>query len=1093
MRRRRVLKSIGQSLRWHCAPLSLEALEVRRVLSSASLIIGGAGVQSPYYGPTYLQVLDIEASGGEHVTEGSALSTPPAALDIGFSRAPLLTGGPASANTPANWQLLKDGVDVTSSIVGINYKHGSGWFSTDPLTHVYLVFASPLGPGDYRLTARGTIANLEGALPQAQGTDFVRNFRVLSVSADSNVKTIEKLTGDEPQVSQPVVATAADGSYVMAWVENSRTAVIDATIILQRFSAGGQKLGNKITLDAASSVDSLSIVFLSDGGFVVGWSQDTREQIPFWPLSLNGDSAAPQTTAAEDRGWEVRAQRYDAQGNTIGDSLLVAESVAGSMGGAQVAATANGGFGMAWRVSETNVDTIKFRQYDASGTPLTDVQTLGIGVGLGPQIAASANGAVVVWAEYSNGDLTKPSALGPVRGQRLDVAGAKFGDSFLVSGPEDVSPFAPDVAMDAEGNFIVVWQDGSPYDGQHVFAQRYDATGQVVQSRFQVDGSVSIYARMPAVTMSAGGNFVVSWVSAPPLLVNSGPSTLLNIKARAFDDAGVAISEEFFVDTRPKPQFGLISFSGRSSELGQHSLAMAGENRLIVSWGQVDQLMNFLYLNGFNYQPATVTATSILSRSFTLRSPQVDLNGAAAGANYAGGFRPGLGPVAISGELAITNTADDSLTSARVAIGGFLAGDVLSADTAGTSITASFAAGVLVLTGADSVEHYRQVLASVRFDSTASRALGSKILLAVSVSDGAQAGPPATATLTVYQSGAAWVAGRWLFYDNSRWDNSTFGPSTLDDAAIAPDKTPLLPGQDSSFANISSSTRGLNGFMIDVGGQHGPLSIDDFKLTVGNTADVDSWTAAPTAWITIRPGAGVNGSDRIEFRFEHMAISNQWLRVEMVASANTGLTNNDVFYFGSLPGDIVAPHTSVTGVDAIRLVNFLIAQGEITAAAIDDPLDINRDGWISGGDINSLVSVLYGGEKTLVPLSIPAQAGAGQVLPDLVGGRGFFVGVSGGFYRSGGSTSGYEVAVPALGMVAAEVARGAVVSSPLAPAWQAPTPVAGAATSQAVAVALAQWADEVEADLDLPEFNLVADLPALGDDPGVGEGLALDP
>ena len=151
----------------------------------------------------------------------------------------------------------------------------------------------------------------------------------------------------------------------MAWVETSRTTAIDSTIILQRFTAGGQKLGNKITLAAATVVDSLSIAFRSDGGFVVGWSQDTRELIPGQSLSLNGESAAPQTTAAEDGGWEVRAQRYDAQGNAIGDSLLVAESVAGSMGGAQVAATANGGFGIAWHAGNTSVYSIYYRQYDA--------------------------------------------------------------------------------------------------------------------------------------------------------------------------------------------------------------------------------------------------------------------------------------------------------------------------------------------------------------------------------------------------------------------------------------------------------------------------------------------------------------------------------------------------------------------------------------------------------------------------------------------------------------------------------------------------------------------------------------------------------
>ena len=267
----------------------------------------------------------------------------------------------------------------------------------------------------------------------------------------------------------------------------------------------------------------------------------------------------------------------------------------------------------------------------------------------------------------------------------------------------------------------------------------------------------------------------------------------MRIKARAFDDTGVAISDEFFVDTLPEPQFAMINLAGSGRQLGQHSLAMLGENRLIVGWGQVDQLMNFVYLNSLNYQPATVAATSILSRSFTLRSPLVDLNGAAAGANYAGGFRPGLGPVAISGELTITNVAGDSLTSARVEIGGFVAGDVLTADTAGSNITTSFAAGVLTFSGADSVERYRQVLASVRFDSTAGRPLGSKILLHVSVSDGAQTSPPATATLTVYQSGGAWVAGRWLFYDNSHWDNNTFGPS-------AQRRRGDCPGQDAAVA-----------------------------------------------------------------------------------------------------------------------------------------------------------------------------------------------------------------------------------------------------------------------------------------------------
>ena len=108
--------------------------------------------------------------------------------------APLLTGGPASANNLANWQLLKDGVDVTSSIVGINYKSSQGWFSdrsSDPrLSGVRLAAlarrVSLDRPGHDQGSGRWRCRT-----PRAP--TLLRNFRVLGVSADSGVKTVEKV------------------------------------------------------------------------------------------------------------------------------------------------------------------------------------------------------------------------------------------------------------------------------------------------------------------------------------------------------------------------------------------------------------------------------------------------------------------------------------------------------------------------------------------------------------------------------------------------------------------------------------------------------------------------------------------------------------------------------------------------------------------------------------------------------------------------------------------------------------------------------------------------------------------------------------
>ncbi len=42
-------------------------------------------------------------------------------------------------------------------------------------------------------------------------------------------------------------------------------------------------------------------------------------------------------------------------------------------------------------------------------------------------------------------------------------------------------------------------------------------------------------------------------------------------------------------------------------------------------------------------------------------------------------------------------------------------------------------------------------------------------------------------------------------------------------------------------------------------------------------------------------GGGLNGSDRVKLEFANNAIQNAWLRVTMLADANTGLAANDVF------------------------------------------------------------------------------------------------------------------------------------------------------------------------------------------------------
>ncbi len=145
------------------------------------------------------------------------------------------------------------------------------------------------------------------------------------------------------------------------------------------------------------------------------------------------------------------------------------------------------------------------------------------------------------------------------------------------------------------------------------------------------------------------------------------------------------------------------------------------------------------------------------------------------------------------------------------------------------------------------------------------------------------------------------VAGRYVVYRNSTYDNEAKGLGDAD--AIAPDKTPLRPGQQASFANYTSYARGINGIIIDAFGLVNPGAIDptDFTFKLGNDDTPADWSDAPVPSIDVAPGPG--GSNRILLSWADNTITNTWLEVSILVTTNTGLPAADVFYFGHLVGE----------------------------------------------------------------------------------------------------------------------------------------------------------------------------------------------
>jgi hypothetical protein len=222
-----------------------------------------------------------------------------------------------------------------------------------------------------------------------------------------------------------------------------------------------------------------------------------------------------------------------------------------------------------------------------------------------------------------------------------------------------------------------------------------------------------------------------------------------------------------------------------------------------------------------------------------------------------------------------------------------------------------------------------------------------------------------TAVPAAFRVSPSAIFERELFYNNSALDgNDAAANVTADEAAIAPDKQALVAGGSSTFTNVSSSTRGINGVIIDIAGMPtGTLTADDFSFKVGNTADPSTWADAPAPQsITVFPKAGDQASDRVEIIWADGSIVNEWLQVTVKATTATGLLTPDVSYYGSLVGATSGLEVTDADISAVR------AHSGETAPA-DSPYDLNRNGLITAADIAAAKASLG---KSLVQLSIPA-------------------------------------------------------------------------------------------------------------------------
>ena len=219
---------------------------------------------------------------------------------------------------------------------------------------------------------------------------------------------------------------------------------------------------------------------------------------------------------------------------------------------------------------------------------------------------------------------------------------------------------------------------------------------------------------------------------------------------------------------------------------------------------------------------------------------------------------------------------------------------------------------------------------------------------------GADPPPKEVGSVTFPVETISQVVGRHVFYNDSAFDGSNVNPTPADDAAIAIDKTPLMPDGIASAANYTSFLSGINAVMIDVDRLPRPLELDagDFEFRMGNDSDPANWPAAPQPNnVLIRPAAGPDQADRIMLTWPDESIVDNWLQVTLLPTDESGLAAADVFYFGNAVGE-TGNRTSdalVTAADVIAVRDH--PHGPANRATITNPHDINRDQLVDAADL----------------------------------------------------------------------------------------------------------------------------------------------
>jgi len=202
-----------------------------------------------------------------------------------------------------------------------------------------------------------------------------------------------------------------------------------------------------------------------------------------------------------------------------------------------------------------------------------------------PDVCVDADGNfVVVWDSYPD-----------VRGRRFDAAGTPLADEFTVS---TSGGGRAHIACQPDGAFIVTWPG--------VLARRYDASGVPLGAEFQVNFYTTGSRGEPTVAVNPSGEFVVVWTE-----YDGRDGSSYGVFGRRFDGSGTPLGADFQVN----------SYTTGDQDKPEVDVASTGE--FVVVWKNTYQYeLGFYPVSGRRFD----AAGSPVGSDFLVNSATSDLS-----------------------------------------------------------------------------------------------------------------------------------------------------------------------------------------------------------------------------------------------------------------------------------------------------------------------------------------------------------------------------------------------------------------------------------------------------------------------------------